>query len=113
MSEIKGLYISLGWQLTLLLVAFSYFVYDKSIGAMLAILIIDILCGIAIFLGFVPIAGPFLYWIATTKFIIPKILTMAAIETSWVVSVIFWVGLAFSVVVTVLATFVVIAIIWD
>jgi hypothetical protein len=106
MNESKEyIYYGLGIDFTLpiLFAALGYFVYNGVSGA-LAMLILTILYALAGLLSIIPFAGAAIQWAVMAYAINPFVFHLTHIHYTWLVSIAFWVYLAFGIIITAIIT---------
>ena len=81
----------------------GYFHYGSAAGALLVALIYILLTFTAV-LGFIPFIGVVLYYLVASQIVVPWALAFTGLTTSWVIDLIFWIGLIFSAIMTILVT---------
>jgi len=111
MNESKEyIYYGLGIDFTLpiLFAALGYFVYDGVSGA-LAMLILTILYALAGLLSIIPFAGAAIQWAVMAYAINPFVFHLTHIHYTWLVSIAFWVYLAFGIIITAIMTIPIVA----
>jgi hypothetical protein len=81
--------------LTLLTAALGYFVYGGINGA-LAIFVLDILSGLAVLLGFIPVVGVLLTYMINDLFVFPFVFNLTGITATWLTNFIFWANIVIS-----------------
>lgn len=91
----------------------GYFVYGKSVDAFVGILILGILMSAAHFLSLIPFVG-FIVWALLAKFcIIPWVFSFGGLYETWLISLMFWLGVAGGAIISILMGVAVLAAIWD
>ncbi|MFN8472534.1 MAG: hypothetical protein U0822_10115 [Anaerolineae bacterium] len=102
-NESQGcLNVGCGMVLAVLAFAVGCLVYGTLTGGLWTMLL-WVATGFTSVVGLIPLAGPFLYWKLASESVMPSIIAAGGLYESWLTSVIFWVGLAGSVVWTITA----------
>lgn len=68
-----------------------------SIGAGFWSVLLWLALSLTALVGFIPIAGPFVYWNLATTSVLPALLAAAGLSTSWVTTAALWLGLICSI----------------
>jgi hypothetical protein len=103
MSTIVGTMLTIGIILGFVLFVCAWCIYGFK-GALLVSLILCFLTNLAALTGLVPVGGPFIYWWLEKTFVIPTFFDwFSFIEPSWIITIIFWGGLAASLFYTILS----------
>ncbi len=96
-----------GGGLFLIIFAFilGFFAYGQTFAGGLGVTLLVILETVASLIGAVPVAGPFLYYFLVGQWALTWTLSFTMLAGTWVTSLVFWVGQAFSVGISAAATF--------
>ncbi len=89
------------------LIAFilGFFEYGQSIAGGLAVVLLSVVEALAALVGLIPVGGPFLYYFFTGNWGLAWTLSFTGLVGTWVTSLVFWIGLLFSVALTFVGPF--------
>ena len=95
----------------LLFSAIGYFVYGGLHG-FFGILILGILIELVSLLGLIPILGIILYWFVSKTYIIPWVLNLTGLTSTWVINMLFVFGLLVAIFLSLVALFLILIKAW-
>lgn len=87
-----------------LFAALGFFAYHRSPTGLVVSALLTILQSLAALVGFVPIAGPILYYVFLGQWVQNWILATANVGPTWVTGWIFWYGLISSIIATAISS---------
>ena len=87
-----------------LFAALGFFAYHSSLTGLVVGALLTILQSLAALVGFVPIAGPILYYVFLGQWVQNWTLATAGVGPTWVTGWIFWYGLISSVIATAISS---------
>ena len=96
-----------------LFVGLGYFVYGRDVSSLIAIVVLAVLMSIALALSFIPFLGFVVYGLVAKFAIIPWVFAATGLYDTWLISVMFWLGIALGGVLSILFGIVLLAVLLD